>query len=183
MHQRHIHHQGGRSGRPTDKDIPNGPFGGRGPSGLGRRRRGDVRAALMVTLLDGPAHGYELIQALEAKTGGRWRPSPGAVYPALQLLADTGMVTATDIEGRKVYELTEAGTAEATSLKEAFVAGRRDMNGGEADGPRGQFRAAVHELMGAARQIGMNGTPELVEKATQIVTQARKELYRLLADA
>src|SRR4029079_9174004 len=81
--------------------------------GSGRMRRGDVRSALLIALLDGPGHGYELIQALEAKTDGRWRPSPGSVYPSLQLLADEGLVTAVDDHGKRVFSLTDEGRTEA----------------------------------------------------------------------
>ena len=144
-------------------------------------RRGDVRSALLIALLDGPAHGYELIQALEAKTDGRWRPSPGSVYPSLQLLADEGLVTAVDDHGKRVFSLTDEGRTEA----EARVA-----SGGNPwdaiDGDRGdsrELRSAVRDLHIAAKQVGMSGSRELVERATAVLVNARKELYRLLADA
>ena len=144
-------------------------------------RRGDVRSALLIALLDGPGHGYELIQALETKTAGRWRPSPGSVYPTLQLLADEGLVTATDRDGKRTFELTEAGRAEAAARIadqgypwEAMDRGRGDHGG---------LRIAVRDLHQAAKQVGLTGSPESVERATEIVTAARKELYRLLADS
>src|SRR5262245_7705757 len=118
----HHHERGGRRGRPpyTRDDAPRGrrgrpPWAGDEGRGRGRMRRGDVRTALLIALLDGPAHGYELIQALEEKTGGRWRPSPGSVYPTLQQLADEGMVTASDEDGKRTFALTDAGRAETES--------------------------------------------------------------------
>ena len=58
-------------------------------------------------------HGYEMIQELEARTGGVWRPSPGSVYPTLQLLEDEDLITGEEGEGRRRFALTDAGRAEA----------------------------------------------------------------------
>ena len=143
-------------------------------------RRGDVRTALLIALLDGPGHGYELIQALEAKTAGRWRPSPGSVYPSLQLLADEGLVTSTELEGKRTFVLTDEGRARATQRVaesgypwDAMERGRSDHSG---------LRAALRDLHHAAKQVGLTGSPDVVERATAIVGQARKDLYRLLAE-
>jgi len=83
----------------------------RGHGGHGRRRarRGSIRVSVLRLLNERPMHGYELIQEFEQRTGGRWRPSPGSVYPTLAQLEDEGLVTATDVEGRKRFELTDAG--------------------------------------------------------------------------
>ncbi len=144
-------------------------------------RRGDVRPALLIALLDGKGHGYELIQALEAKTGGRWRPSPGSVYPSLQLLADEGLVTATEHDGKRTFELTATGR---TRAEEHIAAEGLPWEAMERDRPeQGGLRAAVRDLHMAVKQIGITGAPDVVERATEIVTQARKDLYRLLADA
>ena len=144
-------------------------------------RRGDVRSALLIALLDGPGHGYELIQALETKTGGRWRPSPGSVYPLLQLLADEGLVSASDRDGKRTFELTDAGRAEAEERVATDGLPWESMDRGREE--HGGLRVAMRDLHLAAKQVGFTGTPELVERATAIVVQARKELYRLLADA
>ena len=144
-------------------------------------RRGDVRSALLIALLDGPGHGYELIQALETKTDGRWRPSPGSVYPSLQLLADEGLVTATDRDGKRTFELTDAGRAEAEARIAAQGYPWEAMDRGRGD--HSALRIAVRDLHQAAKQVGFTASPEVVERATEIVTQARKDLYRLLADA
>ena len=144
-------------------------------------RRGDVRQALLIALLDGPGHGYELMQALEAKTGGRWRPSPGSVYPSLQMLADEDLVTATERDGKRIFEITDAGREHAN--ERVATSGypwetmdrSRDHHGG--------LRTAVRDLHVAAKQVGISGSPEAIEKATEIVTRARKDLYLLLAEA
>lgn len=140
-------------------------------------RRGDVRMALLIALLDHPAHGYELIQAIESKAEGRWRPSPGAVYPALQLLVDQGLITSAEHDGKRVFEITDAGRTEA---EERVATHGNPWD--EAKSDHGDLRLAVRDLHLAAKQVGITGSPEAVTKAITIVTDARKSLYRLLAE-
>ncbi|HEV8298876.1 MAG TPA: PadR family transcriptional regulator, partial [Acidimicrobiales bacterium] len=102
----HLNH--GR-GRGHHDDDPPGPPWRRG----GRTRRGDIRTALLAVLAEGPGHGYEIIQRIEEKSGGSWRPSPGSVYPTLQLLEDEGLVAGTERDGKRVYAITDEGRAEA----------------------------------------------------------------------
>src|SRR5262245_63560641 len=93
--------------------------GGRGYGrGRHRVRRGDVRSAVLALLDDRPMHGYEIITELEERTGGRWRPSAGSIYPTLQLLEDEGLVTAEQTEGKRVFSLTEAGREAAPERTE-----------------------------------------------------------------
>ena len=142
-------------------------------------RRGDVRAALLVALLDGPAHGYELIQRLHERSGGRWKPSPGSVYPLLQMLTDEGAVSAADEGGKRVHELTDPGRTEATALAERTDQ-PWDVFGRGSDAP---LRTAARDLRRVSEEVALAGTPEAIERATQILTAARKELYALLAEA
>lgn len=142
--------------------------------------RGDVRSALLITLLDGPGHGYELIKNLEERTEGRWKPSPGSVYPQLQLLSDEGLVTSTESNGRRIYELTDTGRSEANETFESRgvpwrVLEDRDAHGG--------LNKASRELHMATKQVTMTGSPEIVTNATEVLVSARRELYRLLAEA
>src|SRR5579872_3336300 len=97
---------------------------GRGAWGGGRRRmrRGDIRTALLGALEDGPAHGYEVINRLEEKSGGMWRPSPGSVYPTLQMFEDEGLVRSEERDGKRVYELTDTGKAQASERAERLGA-------------------------------------------------------------
>jgi len=151
---------------------------GFGRGGRRRMRRGDIRTAVLVVLAEQPRHGYEVIQALEEKSGGAWRPSAGSIYPTLQLLEDEDLARSSEREGKRVYELTDAGRAEATRRVEE--AGGPPWAGADADG--GSLRSGVMALMMAARQVSGAGTPEQIEQATKIVTDARKQLYRLLAE-
>jgi DNA-binding PadR family transcriptional regulator len=159
-------------------------FGHGGPprgGGRGRMRRGDARYALLSALTEGSGHGYELIQRLEERTGGRWKPSPGSVYPTLQLLEETGLVRSEQRDDKRIYEITEAGQTElANRVEEA--GGAPWMPGADA-GPHGKLRQAVMGLMMASKQIGMSGNTELVEKAAEIVYDARRKLYQLLAES
>ena len=125
----HGEHGGGPRG-PRGFGGPGfgGPgFGGRGP---GRRAgRGDIRAAILLLLNEQPMHGYQLIQEIGQRSGGQWRPSPGAIYPALNLLEDEGLVAITAESGRKMARLTEAGTTYVTENAEQLgqpVRGRRE---------------------------------------------------------
>ena len=143
-------------------------------------RRGDVRSALLIALLDGPGHGYQLIQTLGARTGGVWQPSPGAVYPSLEALLDEGLVTASEADGRRVFTLTDDGRRLAEERRTQGPPWAVE-EGAEADG-RDRLRQAAHEVLGAAKQVGMAGSPAQVEAAAAILSRARKDLYLLLAE-
>jgi DNA-binding PadR family transcriptional regulator len=151
--------------------------GRRGSARAGGVRRGEVRSLLLAALLEGPAHGYELMSWLEERSGGRWRPSPGSVYPLLQIFEDEGLATGHEHGGRKVFALTEAGRAQADR---GLV---RDLAADPAAASQHQkLRAEVQQLHLAARQVGAAGSPAQVEQAVAAVRAARQALYRLLAE-
>ncbi|MCB5906898.1 PadR family transcriptional regulator [Streptomyces pinistramenti] len=158
-----------------------GPFGGgRGRGGpRGRARRGDVRASILALLKDRPMHGYEMIQEIAERSGGAWKPSPGSVYPTLQLLEDEGLIASASEGGKKLFSLTDDGRTEADSGSDApwEEAGRgvdwEAMN---------EIRKAGGGLIEAFRQVWATGTPEQRDKAMAVVNKARKELYLILAD-
>ena len=97
----------GRHGEPWGGRAGRGRWGGeRGGWGGGRRmRRGDIRRAILSALKDNPAHGYEVMHRLEEMSGGLWRPSPGSVYPHLQMLEDEGMVQSAEVDGRESHRV------------------------------------------------------------------------------
>ncbi len=142
-------------------------------------RRGDIRTAVLSTLQDGPGHGYELMTRLSERSGGRWRPSPGSIYPMLQALQDEGLVTSTEADGKRVFELTETGR---TAAAERAEAGPNPWDIG-ADDDRHKLRHALVQLAAAIKQISMTDSPEIHERAEAIVTDARRKLYQLLAEA
>lgn len=94
-----------------------GPWGGKGPFGFGppgggrRFGRGDLKYVILDLLKDGPRHGYDIIRALEERFHGFYSPSPGSVYPTLQLLEDQGYVRGMEQDGKRVYTITDEGRA------------------------------------------------------------------------
>ena len=179
-----------REGRRPDRGGPGVGFGrgfahpfGPGTFGghHGRRagvRRGDVRTAILALLAESPMHGYQVMQQLAERSGGIWQPSAGSVYPTLQLLEDEGLVTGAEADGRRVYSLTDAG-------REAAAAGaKRGRAPWEVDGADEavDLRTAFSAFASAFGQVAATGSPETVAVATAIVNDARRSLYRLLAD-
>ncbi|MGW0699877.1 PadR family transcriptional regulator [Streptomyces sp. NPDC002867] len=156
-----------------------GPFGrGRG-GGRGRARRGDVRASILALLKDRPMHGYEMIQEIGGRSGGAWKPSPGSVYPTLQLLEDEGLIVSESEGGKKLFTLTDSGRAEAETGPEApwEEAGR----GVDWDTVN-EVRQAGFGLMEAFGQVWKTGSTEQRQKAVAVINEARKKLYLILAD-
>ncbi|MEU7021850.1 PadR family transcriptional regulator [Streptomyces sp. NPDC046203] len=157
-----------------------GGFGGRGRGGgRGRARRGDVRASILALLKDRPMHGYEMIQEIGERTSGAWKPSPGSVYPTLQMLEDEGLIASESEGGKKLFTLTDAGRAEAEAGPEApwEEAGR----GIDWDAVN-EIRQAGFGLMEAFGQVWKTGSAEQRQKAVDVVNEARKKMYLILAD-
>ncbi|MEV7195983.1 PadR family transcriptional regulator [Streptomyces sp. NPDC093510] len=161
---------------------PGGPWGGgRGGRGgpRGRARRGDVRASILALLKDRPMHGYEMIQEIAERSGGAWKPSPGSVYPTLQLLEDEGLISSASEGGKKLFSLTDAGREAAAEGPDApwEEAGRgvdwETLN---------EVRQAGFGLMEAFGQVWKTGSKEQREKALSVVNDARKKMYLILAD-
>jgi DNA-binding PadR family transcriptional regulator len=169
MHRERSRHGYGRH------EMSRGRGHGRGRH---RVRRGDVRSAVLALLDDRPMHGYEMIQELEERTGGRWTPSAGSIYPTLQLLEDEGLVKPEEVDGRKVYSLTEAGQKAAPDRSE----GGRPWEQGDEDSPRFEARKEMFKLMGAAKQVARADDEEQLQQATEILKDARRKLYGLLAE-
>ena len=150
--------------------------GGHRRPGVGRlqSRRGAIRDATLALLAEQPMHGYQVMQELAERSGGRWHPSAGSVYPTLQQLEDEGLVTVEDRDGRRTFALTESGRAAA----EAIPAERPWSRSERAD----DLGGLVRELGIAALQVNRVGTPAAQETARTILTEARRSLYRLLAE-
>jgi DNA-binding PadR family transcriptional regulator len=182
---RHRDHGGPPFGGPfTHSPFERGPFdrgAPRGGRGRGGRRRGDIRTALLLALTESPAHGYELIGRIEEKSGGRWRPSAGSVYPTLQLLEDEGLVTGTERDGKRVYAVTEAGQAQANERADA-AGGAPWAREGRDDEGADALRRTMRDLHLAAKQVAIAGSPGQVEKATDLLAETRKRLYLLLGE-
>ncbi|MGW6402235.1 PadR family transcriptional regulator [Streptomyces sp. NPDC055134] len=182
------HGRGGFEGRraafgPFGPGFGPGPWGGGGRGGRGgprgRARRGDVRASILALLKDRPMHGYEMIQEIAERSGGAWKPSPGSVYPTLQLLEDEGLIVSESEGGKKLFSLTESGRSAADEGPDApwEEAGR----GVDWD-TLNEIRQAGFGLMEAFGQVWKTGSKEQREKALTVINDARKKLYLILAD-
>ena len=159
-----------------------GPFGpgGRGGRRRGGRRRPNVRAAVLALLLERPMHGYEIIQELDSRTNGIWRPSPGSIYPTLQLLEDEGLITAEAEGGRKSYRLTDDGRPEAETAAQTPP---WSEIGDDTMSQVQDFRDAALGIMSALKQVGFNGTAEQRDKALEVLNETKRKLYAILADS
>ncbi len=176
---------GGRGWGMRGETIPGPPefgpwFGGprmRGP----RVKRGDVRAAALALLADGPRNGYQIIQEISERSGGLWKPSPGSVYPALQQLEDEGLIAATTGEGgRRAFELTEEGRSYVAAHPDELQA-PWDVVAKSVGGDAIEMRRLFGTVAMAAHQVVRVGTAAQVAQAQQILTDARRKLYQILA--
>jgi DNA-binding PadR family transcriptional regulator len=138
-----------------------------------------VRASILALLRDRPMHGYEMIQEIADRSGGAWKPSPGSVYPTLQLLEDEGLIASESEGGKKLFALTDAGRTEAEAGPEAPW---EDAGRGVDWDALNEVRKAGGGLIEAFRQVWATGTPEQRDRALAVVNEARKRLYLILAD-
>jgi DNA-binding PadR family transcriptional regulator len=143
--------------------------------------RGDVRAATLLLLAERPLHGYQIIQEIGEWSGGLWRPSPGSVYPALQLLEDEGLVRVEQEAERRVFHLTDAGRAYVEAHRQELVAARDAVTGAVDDAVL-MLRDLHHQVGAALMQVARAGTPAQVAAARDLLTGTRRQLYRILAD-
>jgi DNA-binding PadR family transcriptional regulator len=187
-----------RRGRPDDRrrgrredardfgwDI--GPGFGHGQPGRRRGRRrggrgGDVRAAALLLLAENPAHGYQLIQEIAERSEGAWTPSPGSIYPVLQQLEDEGLIEFERVNGRNTATLTDDGNAYVEEHRDELGTPWEDASRGT-DGPIGrEMGQSLKGFILAWRQVMHTGTPAQQAKANAAIDDARKVMYRILAD-
>jgi len=179
---------GRRGGPRRGGPHPGGPFGGPfGPGfgpGFGRRgrsKRGDIRAAVLVLLVEQPMHGYQIITELESRSQGAWRPSPGSVYPTLQALEDQGLVRNVERDGRKVFELTTAGQEASAALVAAGTKPWEDAANDVGDGHFELF-GLMKQVAMAVTQVASAGSPRQIAEAAKALTDTRKRIYQILAE-
>lgn len=145
-----------------------------------RMARGDVRAAVISLLAEKPMHGYQIISEIGERSNGAWKPSAGSVYPTLQLLADEGLITAEEQNGRKTYSLTDAGIAESEDA--AAKPAPWENVGGRPTSHLTALPKAGMELASATAQLARTGTPDQVDEGVAILEDARRKLYAILAE-
>lgn len=158
-----------------------------GPPGFGfaprgrRARRGAVKAAVLVLLGEEPRNGYALMQEIEARSEGAWRPSPGSIYPALAMMEDEGLIKSVGADDQRKYELTDAGRETLAQRGDDAPAPWEPAKDDVADGTAELFRT-MRQVYMASRQIVEAGTPEQIKQAEQALTETRRTLYGLLAE-
>ncbi|MDQ1083706.1 MULTISPECIES: PadR family transcriptional regulator [Microbacterium] len=145
-----------------------------------RMNKGDVRSGVLSLLLEQPMHGYQIIREIEERSGGSWKPSPGSVYPTLQLLTDEGLVQAEESNGRKTYSLTAEGRAAAGDETTERTAPWESATTRDSGRMTVLPKAGV-ELAQAAAQVARTGNKEQVQQAVEILDEARRKLYSILA--
>ncbi len=156
--------------------------GFRGSWGPGpRARRGDVRAAILALLAEQSMHGYQVIQELERRTEGAWRVSPGSVYPTLQMLEEEGLITSQEVEGKRVYSLTDAGRSRVERQAESGRAPWEEV-AGEGDDTVFGLRDAAFKLGAAAMQVAHAGSKDQIDRTVAVLNEARRQLYAILAE-
>src|SRR6478736_407496 len=160
-----------------------GGFGfGPGPRGRGRKaRRGDIRTAALLLLAEEPRNGYQIMQEVEERSDGVWRPSPGSVYPALQQLEDEGLIRSQESDGRKLYALTDAGRERVQERPDDATAPWEQMSG-DVSSEQHELGALMRQVAFAFAQVIRTGSKPQLAKARDVLDAARRDLYRILAD-
>jgi DNA-binding PadR family transcriptional regulator len=125
-------------------------------------------------------HGYQIIQELGERSNGAWTPSPGSIYPALQLLQDEGLVTASEADGKRVFTLTSAGEQEAEKRGDGPLPWEAAARG-EGDA-HSQLRSVMMQVGAAVHQVGAAASDAQIKKAAEILANTRRDLYRILAE-
>jgi DNA-binding PadR family transcriptional regulator len=185
MTRRHGHGSHGYGRHYDPRAFWQGPWRGMGFGPGGRRsraRRGDVRAATLLLLEEEPRNGYQLMEEIERRSDGAWRPSPGSVYPALAQLEDEGLIQAEESAGRRSFQLTDEGRAYVDENRDALGSPWEDA-GEELPSDFVDLRTLIAQVGMATIQVAQSGDEEQVAEAKRILADARKSLYKILAEA
>jgi DNA-binding PadR family transcriptional regulator len=176
MHDHHDHHRA-----EHERGGGRGREGKEGRGGRHRARRGAVPLAIFTLLDERPMHGYEIITELESRSDGRWRPSPGSIYPTLDRLEDRGALSSTEVDGKRQFALTDRGRQMLAELRDALGDDADEPWNQSGTGGRGDMRRLMSELGGQVRQIARFGSTEQRDAATKVLEDAKRKLYEILA--
>ncbi|MDB5179277.1 MAG: transcriptional regulator, PadR-like family [Patescibacteria group bacterium] len=137
-------------------------------------RRGDMRPLVLNMLTEKPMHGYEIIRALEEKSHGFWRPSPGSIYPTLQLLEEEDFVTSQEEQGKKIYTLTPVGREEAARKAPACYWDAPEME------EHIQARRDFMEFMKLLKQVAGTGSEADRRRVHEILKETKTKLEAII---
>ena len=180
-HGGHGHGRGRHRGGPGFGPPFGFPFGGRGFKRGPGVKRGDVRDALLLLLAEEPRNGYQLMQEIEQRSDGVWRPSPGSVYPALSQLEDEGLVSAEPGSPGKVFTLTDAGREQVAARDDDLVAPWDAVSDNLGDDARSMAHS-VKQFWPALVQVMQAGSPAQQAEGKVVLDDARRKLYGILAE-
>jgi DNA-binding PadR family transcriptional regulator len=184
-HGHHGRHRGRGFGGPGPGGFGGFPFGGfpgGGSFGRGRKaRRGDIRTAALLLLAEEPRNGYQIMQEVQERSEGAWRPSPGSVYPALQQLEDEGLIRSGEDDGRKLFALTDAGR-EYLDKRDPEARAPWEQFSGEFSHQAAELANLMREVSFAFVQVMRTGSEGQIAEARKVLVAARRDLYRVLAD-
>jgi DNA-binding PadR family transcriptional regulator len=182
----------GRGGFPGGGPGGFGPFGpgGFGGGGFGfgpfrrgpRARRGDVRAAILALLQEEPRNGYQIMQELKQRSQGMWNPSPGSVYPALQLLEDERLIATEEGPSGRVYALTTRGKTYAKEHADEIAAPWEALSNA-AGNDFVEVMGLLRQLAAAVMQVAQAGDADQITRAKKALVATRRSLYEILAEA
>jgi DNA-binding PadR family transcriptional regulator len=157
-------------------ELPHG--GGRGRRGFGEAERGSVKYDILGILWDGPRHGYDIMLTIEEQRG--YRPSPGSVYPALQMLEEGDFLTGQDINGKRVYTITDKGSELLAKFRETSDAAAPSS---EETSRIALFSRGMQTMIGlksVLKEIARTRNSDMYVKALKIIENARRDLYEVL---
>jgi len=129
-----------------------------------------------------PMNGYQIIQQIAERSGGAWKPSPGSVYPTVQQLEDEGLVAGRETDGRRLLELTDEGRAYVAEHPDELAATWRPFDQAEEEQQPGDLKPVIGQVMAAVWQVVVSGTKQQQAEAAEILADARRKLYGLLAE-
>lgn len=148
-----------------------------------RTRRGDIKFILLGLLSERPQHGYELIKELEARRGGFRRPSPGSVYPTLQMLEEGGYLTSEEIDGKRIYTITDSGRQLLSDRHQQSDSRNADDCSTESKPSELiELRHTLTQLNDAVAQVARSGNLAQANRVGELLAQVKREIYKLLAE-
>lgn len=181
MHMRHRMGPMEMMGGPGPRGGFRFGFGGPEMGGARMRaRRGHVKAAILGLLNEEPRHGYDIISEIEKRSNGIWKPSPGSIYPTLQVLEDQGLIVGSDSEGKRVYSITDAGRSDLENLPDGGFSW--DNFGDNVFGGASNLRDQMMQLGGAVMQVVAGGNASQMEEVSKLLVETKKKVFRLLAE-
>ena len=148
-------------------------------------QKGDLKYVILGLLKDKPRHGYDIIRELEEQSLGTYKPSPGAVYPTLQMFEDMGYTTSTERDGKKTYTITEHGLQFLAERKDSADEVRSHMkrrwsfkNIGRMAMVMKEYHALEHILGRGFRTLDADQT----QRIREILVNARNEIENIISE-